>query len=122
MRWFLTACAAAVVLAGSAAARTSSSGLWGVVMRGPTTPVCTAEEPCSAPAKGVTLVFWRNGQPVGRATTNADGRYRLALGPGVYSVHTGTAQSIGRRLEPTRAQVLSGRYKRLDFSIDTGIR
>src|SRR5205807_5461088 len=73
---------AAVIAASSAGAATSSSGLRGLVMRGPNTPVCTAEQPCSEPAKNVTLVFSRNGQVVRRAKTNDQGRYRVALAPG----------------------------------------
>ena len=37
------------------------SGLYGVVVRGPITPVCTTETPCEAPAVGVKLFFARNG-------------------------------------------------------------
>ena len=33
------------------------SGLWGVVTRSPISPICVAEQPCDAPAPGVTLVF-----------------------------------------------------------------
>lgn len=110
--------------AGSSGASTSASGLWGVVMRGPISPVCSAEQPCSAPAKKVTLVFARNGEVVRRATTNEKGRYRVVLAPGVYSVRLPASQRqrIGRGLEPLRVRVVRARFRRVDFSIDTGIR
>ena len=113
---------AAVIAASSAGAATSSSGLRGLVMRGPNTPVCTAEQPCSEPAKNVTLVFSRNGQVVRRAKTNDQGRYRVALAPGLYAVRLTPKPSIGRGLEPVRARVVRARFRRVDFSIDTGIR
>ncbi len=91
-------------------------------MRGPITPVCAAEQPCSAPAKGVTLVFSRNGRTVGRTTTNAEGWYRVTLRPGLYTVGITSTQTSGHRLKPTRADVITDHYRRLDFSIDTGIR
>jgi len=108
--------------AGSAGASTNPSGLWGEVKRGPVTPVCVAEQPCYAPAKGVTLVFLRGGVVVRRATTNDLGRYRVRLPAGRYSVRLPQKPAIGRDLEPVQARVRAGRYARVDFSIDTGIR
>ena len=108
--------------AGSAGASTSPSGLWGEVRRGPITPVCVAEQPCDAPAKNVTLVFVRSGHVVRRATTNDLGRYRVPLVAGTYSVRLPQKPAIGRDLEPVQARVRAGRYARVDFSIDTGIR
>ena len=108
--------------AGSAGASTNPSGLWGEVKRGPVTPVCVAEQPCYTPAKGVTLVFLRSGVVVRRATTNDLGRYRVRLPAGTYSVRLPQKPAIGRDLEPVQARVRAGRYARVDFSIDTGIR
>jgi hypothetical protein len=125
MRVVLGTLSLTLVLAGAAAARTtpSTSGLRGLVTRGPITPVCVAEQPCSEPAPGVTLVFSRNGRVVGRTVTNGYGRYRVKLPAGLYAVRRpGAADSIGRGLEPDHARVRAGRFMRVDFSIDTGIR
>jgi hypothetical protein len=117
---------AAFVAASSAGAATSSTGLRGVVMRGPIAPVCAVEQPCDAPAKDVTLIFSRDGKVVRRTTTNDKGRYRVALAAGLYSVRLGKTQRqvqrIGRGLQPTRVRVLANRFRRIDFSIDSGIR
>ena len=113
---------AVAVAASSAGAATSSSGLRGLVTRGPITPVCVAGQPCSEPAKNVTLVFSRNGRVVRRARTNDQGRYRVALAPGLYAVRLTPKPTIGRGLEPVRARVVRAHFRRLDFSIDTGIR
>jgi hypothetical protein len=113
---------AALFLAGGAGAVAVPSGLHGVVMRGPVAPMCVAEQPCTQPAKDTTLLFSRHGHGVARAKTDNAGRYHLRLPPGSYGVGlTGTAK-VGRGLEPDHARIRTGRYVRLDFSIDTGIR
>lgn len=113
---------AVLLAAAPAAAGTSNSGLRGVVTRGPITPVCTAEVPCSEPAKNVTLLFSRNGRVRGRSTTDIAGRYRIVLSAGVYRVSRTTSRTIGRGLEPDQVRVQAGRFVRVDFSVDTGIR
>ena len=104
-------------LAVGAGATATPSGLFGVVTAGPTTPVCVAGRPCTKPAAGVVLTFSRAGAPVVRATTHSDGSYRLRLAPGLYAVRA----SVGR-LGPATVRVRTGAARRVDFSIDTGIR
>jgi hypothetical protein len=94
----------------------SGSGLFGVVTRGPTTPVCAVEQPCTRPAAGALLVFSRGGSTV-RVTVRADGSYRVRLAPGLYAARTSSG-----RLEPASVRVRAGTTRRVDFSIDTGIR
>jgi hypothetical protein len=122
MRAFFALAAAVVASSAGAATGTSSSGLRGLVTRGPIAPVCVAGQPCSEPAKNVTLVFSRYGRVVRRARTNDQGRYRVALAPGLYAVRLVPKPAIGRGLEPVRARVVRARFRRLDFPIDTGIR
>jgi hypothetical protein len=124
MRVALGALFLALLLSGVAAGGTTTpSGLRGLVTRGPITPVCMVEQPCSEPAPHVTLLFSRNARVVGRAVTNDEGRYRVRLPAGLYSVkRRGAAATIGRGLEPDHARVRAGRVLRVDFSIDTGIR
>jgi hypothetical protein len=111
-----------LALAGSTGAATSSSGLRGFVTRSPITPVCVAGKPCTGRAKGVTLIFSRIGRVIGRVITSSTGSYRVTLGPGLYSVKVAGTETLGRRLTPARATVIAGRYRRVDFTIDTGIR
>jgi len=114
---------ALVIVAGAGAQDTSvSSGLRGIVVRGPIAPVCVAEEPCTEPARNVTLLFSRNSRVVGRAVTDTAGRYRVRLPAGVYAVRRPGSMGIGRGIEPNHARVYTGRFARVDFSIDTGIR
>ena len=95
--------------------------LHGVVMRGPTTPVCQAGTPCSEPAVGIVLVFSRSGTVVARSRTGTGGRYAIRLRPGIYTVQLSVRPRIGSGLQPQTITVqrLGGRR---DFAIDTGIR
>jgi hypothetical protein len=91
----------------------------GVVMRGPTQPVCEIGTPCSAPAAHVKLVFHRPGVDLA-TTTDAQGRYSVRLRRGTYTVRITPRPQIGRGVEPTSIVVRAP--MRADFSIDTGIR
>jgi len=122
MKVLIASLSLALALVAGAQATVAKSGLQGVVMRGPITPMCVAEEPCTEPAKNVTLLFSRNGRIAGRAVTDSAGRYRLRLPAGVYSVRRPGSVGIGRGIEPNHARVYARRFVRVDFSIDTGIR
>lgn len=115
----------AVVLAGAVASATGAgttvtSGLQGVVYKGPVRPVCSVDEPCDAPAR-VTLVFTRYARSV-RVRSAGNGRYRALLAPGIYRVSTVERIGIGRNIRPANVKVRRGHIDRLDFFIDTGIR
>jgi hypothetical protein len=119
VRIVLTVIAAAAILGPAAGdAATIHSGLYGHVTRGPISPVCAAEQPCSQPAAGAALRFLRNGQLVAQTRVKADGSYRIALLPGKYTV----AAPSRRPLDPSTARIRNGRFTRVDFAIDTGIR
>ena len=116
MRAFLVVACACVVVA-VAQASPPRNGLYGTVTRGPVTPMCVAEQPCSEPAAGVVLQFWVGGRLAGRAVSRADGRYRIALPVGVYTIRAASG-----RLDPVKAAVRALRFRRVDLAIDTGIR
>lgn len=112
----------ALALAAPAAPATSPSGLRGIVMRGPITPVCRVDVPCDEPAANVVLVFTQSGRVVARTTTGRNGGYRLTLRPGRYGVRTTTCCKLGSGLSPRIVLVPRYRVARVDFDIDTGIR
>ncbi len=109
------------MLAVLSAAVATSSGLFGVVVRAPTMPVCIAGRPCSAPAADLLLSF-RRGGAVRTVRTDGHGRYRIALAPGLYAVTAVTKPGPGRGLEPREVRVPAGRTVRANFTLDTGIR
>jgi hypothetical protein len=103
------------------AGATSGQGLYGLVTRGPTKPVCSSDEPCSEPAAGIKLRFLRRTTLVATAVTDARGRYRLRLPRGVYSVRVAGARPIGAGVQPASVRVRAS-WRRQNFDIDTGIR
>ncbi len=110
-----------LAIAAPAASSSGKSGLRGVVMRGPTSPVCRVDEPCEAPAANVVLVFKRNGHVVARTTTGPKGEYRVGLKLGRYVVTTAT-RTIGTGLTPRTVVVRRARFTRVDFHLDTGMQ
>jgi hypothetical protein len=122
MRVLVLLSSIAVVVVAGAQATVSRGTLAGVVTRGPIAPVCAVEQPCDEPAKNVTLLFLRDDRVAGRVVTDGQGRYRIRLPAGLYTVRRPGTAGVGRKLEPNRVRVYSGRNIRIDFSIDTGIR
>ena len=111
--------ALASAFAGAAGSR-NASGLRGLVMRGPTTPVCY-DDSCEAPAKGLVLQFRRNGQIKAQVKTSQTGSYRVTLRPGRYAVRTPALQPR-QRLTPQLVRVPRGGVGRVDLHLDTGLQ
>lgn len=104
----------------AAPAITSMSGLRGVVMRGPLTPVCVVERPCFAPARRVVVRF--SSDRVVRSTkTDEHGRYEISLAPGRYTVRVGKSGAF-KPPQPRVVRVRAGVVARIDLYVDTGIR
>ena len=105
----------------------TQSGVTGLVHLGPQCPVETAGEPCEdEPAANVDVTVsvqlpgesYTAGEVVARATTNADGTFRIEVAPGEYVV---TAVA-GMSCELMDARVTTGAYVEVDVPCDTGIR
>jgi hypothetical protein len=116
----LVAALTAMLLTTAPAAATRGT-LYGVVTKGPITPVCRAGQACDAPAQ-VTLVFSSAGTDVARTRSSLSGRYRVTLAAGYYAVRTVERIGIDRNIRPRNVHVRAGHVDRLDFTIDTGIR
>ena len=121
MRLAWTVVVAVAMLATPVAATAEATNVRGSVVRGPVTPVCRAEAPCSAPVAGLPLVFLASGVEVARVKTDGAGRFALALPPGTYAVETTRRLVFGGPL-PRSFRVVAGRVKQLRLVIDTGIR
>lgn len=117
----LALAAVSLAAAACATATTPATGVRGIVLRGPTQPVCEVGRSCDAPAPGVTLVFSRAGKERARVKTGRDGRFRVALAPGRYGIRT-TQKSFGRTPEPATVTVPRTGYARVTLRLDTGIR
>jgi Carboxypeptidase regulatory-like domain len=95
---------------------TGRSGVEGIVMRGPITPVCVEGHPCDAPAAGVTVQAMQ-GNVVATTVTDKNGRFTLALQAGDYAI-----QALGQGTKPQQAHVSATKLTEVAFFIDTGIR
>jgi hypothetical protein len=113
---------AALTLVTPAGAATAQ-GLFGLVTRGPTRPVCAVEEPCSEPAAHTKLRFLRRTVLVATVVTDARGHYRLRLPRGVYTVRIAGVPigRLGGRIDPASVRVRAA-WRQQNFDIDTGIR
>ena len=103
---------------------TAGSGLFGVVKKGPIAPVCRSDEPCDAPVQA-TLRFSRTtpaGTKLYTVRSKTTGVYRISLPSGNYRVTTKERIGIDRTPRPHRVHVRGGRWDKLNFFIDTGIR
>ena len=110
-----------VALSACAALAVGSSGVQGVLYRGPIAPVCRQGAACDAPAPGLTLVFTRAGQAF-RVRTGMAGRFSRALEPGIYLVRVAQPPAIGSGLAPRSVRVPVGGWARVRLTLDTGIR
>jgi hypothetical protein len=120
----LARCAVAITvlaLGAASADAVTTNGLRGIVTRSPTKPVCEMGVPCSAPAKNTPLSFLRRGTIV-KTWTDGTGHYRVSLAPGWWTVRTMFASRIGTGIKPRTVRVLAGRFRVVNFDIDTGIR
>jgi hypothetical protein len=111
--------AAAACDAATGNAPKPTTGLHGLVTRGPLSPVCGVEHPCEGPAPELKLVFVRNHAVAGTTTTRANGTYRIRLSPGSYNIRV---DQLDRVVRPGTATVPRRGFRRVNFFVDTGIR
>jgi hypothetical protein len=123
-RSLLLAMAVVMTLAGCAGETASGgSGIDGLVVSGPHCPVERVDSPCpDLPVAEATVVASdQAGDEAGRATSGSDGRFRLSLEPGPYTLTVEGLKGI-QFAKPVAVQVPSGRYVGATLLVDTGIR
>jgi hypothetical protein len=130
MRFRLLALVALAVLVASGAAlrHTTSSGISGLIVAGPTCPVEHVPPlPGCAPRPLIATVrVWRAGQKTRAESvrSRSDGHFRVDLSPGTYTVEATPqgASALPRPPLPLRVQVSRGRFTPITLTYDTGIR
>jgi hypothetical protein len=103
----------------------ADQGIRGLVLLGPTCPVETKASPCpDTPASGVTVRILRDGEPIdATATSDASGRFELALPPGHYTLEAIVGpDGPGMSAKPVDVTVPSGAFVEVVVPVDTGIR
>lgn len=116
---FLLAALAAAAPGSGSFGRAARSGLYGNVTMGPLMPVCREGVPCDGPARHERLLFVRNRHVVARTRTSQTGTYRISLPAGRYTIRSKIGFGV---VKPPSITVPRGRFRRVDLSLDTGIR
>ena len=100
-----------------------TSGIEGTIVVSPTRPgpIRKDEEPSVAPVRNAQFAIKAGDAPVKTFTTDAEGRFRVALPPGHYViVREGAPPRIGRwRFE---ADVVAGQMTKVNWTADSGMR
>lgn len=105
-------------------ATSAESGIRGTVTIGPTCPVETdppQPECAPRPYSGVFIVTTESGERIKTFRSDADGRFSVALDPGVYVVAMESESGLPF-LKPLEFVVFANAYTELDFMADSGIR
>lgn len=110
----------------SSCAGTSPSpmtGLTGVVLRGPVTPVCRVDVPCDAPFSA-SFTVQRSGRMVAQFQSDMSGQFTVFLPPGTYTVTpTPDAPIIAPSSQAKQVTVEdNGALTSVRLTFDTGIR
>ena len=101
---------------------TLTTGLQGIVLRGPVTPVCRIDVPCDAPFSADFAVE-RNGRVVSQFRSDQDGRFEVVLAPGTYRiVPAANAPIMFPASQTTTVDVLASGLTEVRLTFDTGIR
>ena len=101
------------------------SGITGVVLLGPMCPVETLESPCpDRPIEASVQVSDDEGTRVVKLVrTDAEGRFRIDLEPGAYTVQAIPLEQDGiQHGTPVDVTVVAGQFLEITLGIDSGIR
>jgi hypothetical protein len=111
-------------LVGRCQPRAGGSGVQGLVTVGPVCPVVSDLLPCPDRPYQATLVFLDGGgREVARTVSGADGRYRIALPPGPYTLVPLSPPGVPfPNASSIQLQVPVDRYVTVDVPYDSGIR
>jgi hypothetical protein len=101
---------------------TGDAGINGMVLLGPTCPVETAESPCpDKPIAAKVTVSTLDGRTVATVQSGSDGRFRVALSPGTYTLMATGLKNI-RSSKPTTVTVPVAAFVDAIVAVDSGIR
>jgi hypothetical protein len=107
---------------GGSPSAAADSGIQGRVMLGPQCPVVVAGSPCpDVPWKGSVRVSDDDGV-IAEIHTFEEGRFAIAIEPGVYQVVPVLDASGPGGVEAQEVTVVEDRYAHVTFTVDTGIR
>lgn len=107
----------------------SDSGIEGQALIGPTCPGPVPSDPAKAtlcadqPYQAAITILDSQGETVTRVESDAEGRFRVTLAPGTYTLHPQTdPKSIYPRSGDQSVTVVAGQFTPVTIYFDTGIR
>jgi hypothetical protein len=119
----------ALVVLGAACTTTTlktpsaGSGIEGLVTIGPMCPVEREDSPCpDQPYEATIVIDDAEGHEVRRVTSDAAGRFRVALPPGTYMLVPEVPESRLPYAGEQTVEVTAGRYTQVTIEYDSGIR
>ena len=110
---------AALVACGNGTPAATDSGITGTVIYGPTCPVQRENEVCETPY-ATTLTISKDGKTVATVNSGKDGRFRVALAPGVYQL-SAKPTGIGG-MQPSEVTVRAHAFTNVTLMLDSGSR
>jgi hypothetical protein len=100
----------------------ANAGVEGQVLIGPMCPVVQAGTPCPDQPFQATLTFLdQNGNTVSRTQSDAQGKFRVSLPPGTYTLRPEPANAIAHAPEQI-VSVVAGQSVTVTITYDSGIR
>jgi hypothetical protein len=125
--WLFVAAAALALLAGACGTTlntpSADSGIEGLVTIGPMCPVEIEGQPCpDQPYEAPIVVEDAGGDEVARVTSDADGRFRVTLEPGAYTLVPQSPESRLPYAGEQSTEVVAGEYTQVTIAYDSGIR
>src|SRR5262245_1770107 len=122
-RAICTAVSIGMMAACSSTAPSPSTGLTGVVVRGPVTPVCRVDVPCDAPFSA-TFNVERNGRRVTQFQSDTAGQFTVFLEPGTYTVAPNSDAPVISPSSQNKSVTVAdnGMLTVVRLMFDTGIR
>ncbi len=102
----------------------SSSGIEGLVTIGPMCPVERVDTPCPDKTYAATIVVLNaDGDEVARTQSGEDGRFRVDVAPGTYTLAPQSPNGGGLPHAPEQTVEVRDRdYTHVDVQFDSGIR
>jgi hypothetical protein len=99
-----------------------TTGLTGVVVRGPITPVCQIDVPCDVPFSA-TFSVTQNARRITEFRSDRDGRFTVMLPAGVYRIiPRADAPIISPLVQAKMIEVLAVGLTQVRLEFDTGLR
>ncbi len=101
-----------------------SSGIEGLVTIGPTCPVERIDTPCpDKPYQATIVVNDEGGNEVARGQSGEDGRFKVVLAPGTYTLEPQASSQGGYPFaKEQQVEVQAGAFTQVSIQFDSGIR